>query len=105
MSRSSVKFRYSEKATKSCEISIFDLIDVKDVKSIMGIWQNYVAFSQNLDFIHVNIIELTTYKGSAQFIFTGLLNYHAVFNMIDESQAHLVASCTRLLDIVIGQTA
>ena len=47
--------RYSEEATKFCEISTSDLTDVNvDVKSNVVIWQNYVTFSQNLDFFHVN---------------------------------------------------
>ena len=40
-----LKFRYSEKITKFCEISPLDLTVSKVV-----ILQNFVAFSQNLNF-------------------------------------------------------
>ena len=45
-----VKFIYSEKATKFCEISTVDLSHVVPVKSTMEILQNFVAFSEYMNF-------------------------------------------------------
>ena len=41
-----IKFIYSEKATKFCEISTLDLSYVVPVKSTVQILQNFVAFSE-----------------------------------------------------------
>ena len=41
-----VKFIYSEKATKFCEIFTVDLAYVVTVKSMVDISQNFVAFSE-----------------------------------------------------------
>ena len=41
---------YSEKATKSCEISTVDLSYVLPVKSTVDISQNFVAFSEHMNF-------------------------------------------------------
>ena len=46
-----VKFIYSEKATKFCEISNVDLSYAVTVKSTMEILQNFVAFSEYMNFI------------------------------------------------------
>ena len=46
-----VKFIYSEKATKFCEISTVDLsYYVVTVKSTVQISQNFVAFSEYMNF-------------------------------------------------------
>ena len=45
-----IKFIYSEKATKFCEISTVDLSYVVLVKSTMEILQNFVAFSEFMNF-------------------------------------------------------
>jgi len=45
-----LKFIYSEKATKFCEISIVDLSYVVPVKSKVEISQNFVAFSEYMNF-------------------------------------------------------
>ena len=45
-----VKFIYSEKATMFCEISSVDLSYVVPVKSIVEISQNFVAFSEYMNF-------------------------------------------------------
>ena len=45
-----VKFIYSEKATKFCEISTLDLSYVGPVKSTVEISQNFVAFSEYMNF-------------------------------------------------------
>ena len=45
-----LKFMYSEKATKFCEISTVDLSYVVPVKSTVEISQNFVAFSENVNF-------------------------------------------------------
>ena len=50
MSRS-LKFIYSEKATKFCEISTLLLFYVVPVKSKVEISQNFVAFSEYMNFI------------------------------------------------------
>ena len=45
-----VKFIYSEKATKFCEISTVDLSYVVAVKSTVDISQNFAAFSEYMNF-------------------------------------------------------
>ena len=45
-----VKFIYSEKATNFCEISTVDLSNVVTVKSKIEISQNFVAFSEYMNF-------------------------------------------------------
>ena len=45
-----VKFIYSEKATNFCEISTVDLFYVVTVKSTVEISQNFVAFSEYINF-------------------------------------------------------
>ena len=45
-----LKFIYSEKATHFCEISIIDLSYVVTVKSTVEISQNFVAFSEYMNF-------------------------------------------------------
>jgi hypothetical protein len=61
-----VKFIYSEKATNFCEISTVDLPYVVTVKSTVEIFQNFVAFSEYMNFtcalcmhIPVYILKLT----------------------------------------------
>ena len=44
-----LKFIYSEKATKFCEISTVDLSYVVPVKSKVEISQNFVAFSEYMN--------------------------------------------------------
>ena len=50
-----VKFIYSEKATKFCEISTLLLSYVVPVKSKVNISQNFVAFSEYMNFTIVNL--------------------------------------------------
>ena len=45
-----LKFIYSEKATKFCKISTVDLSYVVPVKSTVEISQNFVAFSEYMNF-------------------------------------------------------
>ena len=45
-----LKFIYSEKATKFCEISTVGLSYVVPVKSTVEISQNFVAFSEYMNF-------------------------------------------------------
>ena len=45
-----VKFIYSEKATNFCEISTVDLSCVVTVKSTVEILQNFVAYSEYMNF-------------------------------------------------------
>ena len=47
---SNLKFIYSEKPTQFCEISIVDLSYVVTVKSTVEISQNFVAFSEYMNF-------------------------------------------------------
>ena len=44
------RVRYSDKATKFCEISTLDLSYVVTVKSRVEISQNFVVFSEYIDF-------------------------------------------------------
>ena len=46
-----LKFIYSEKTTKFCEISTVDLFYVVPVKSTVEILQNFVAFSECMNFM------------------------------------------------------
>ena len=46
-----IKFIYSENATKFCKISTLDLSNVVLVKSTMEISRNFVAFSEHMNFI------------------------------------------------------
>ena len=50
-----VKFIYSEKATKFCKISTLLLSYVVPVKSKVDISQNFVAFSEYMNFKTENI--------------------------------------------------
>ena len=54
-----VKFIYSEKATKFCEISTLDLSYVVTVKSSVEILQNFVAFSEYMNFTNIQILFVT----------------------------------------------
>jgi hypothetical protein len=45
-----LKYIYSEKATKFCEMSTVDLFYVVPVKSTVEISQNFVAFSEYMNF-------------------------------------------------------
>ena len=45
-----LKFIYSEKATKFCKISTVDLSYVVPVKSTVEILQNFVEFSEYMNF-------------------------------------------------------
>ena len=45
-----LKFIYSEKATKFCETSTVDLSYVVPIKSTVEISQNFVAFSEYMNF-------------------------------------------------------
>ena len=47
-----VKFLYSEKATKFCEISTVDLSYAKPVKSTVEIFRNCVSLSEYMNFTH-----------------------------------------------------
>ena len=47
-----VQFIYSEKATQFCEISTVDLSYVITVKFTVEILQNFVAFSEYMNFNH-----------------------------------------------------
>ena len=51
-----VKFIYSEKATKFCDISTVDLSYVVPVKSTVKILQNFVAFSEYMKFSGANAL-------------------------------------------------
>ena len=53
---SMLKFIYSEKATKFCEIFTVDLSYVVPVKSTVEISQNFVAFSEYVNFTKMNPI-------------------------------------------------
>ena len=50
MKNNLLKFIYPEKATKFCEISTIDLSYVVPVKSTVEILQNFVAFSEYMNY-------------------------------------------------------
>ena len=58
-----LKFIYPEKVTKFCEISTLDLSYVETVKSTVEILQNFVAFSEYMNFI-LNCFIVRTLKNS-----------------------------------------
>ena len=55
-----VKFIYSEKATKFWEISTLDLSYVVPVKPTVEISQNFVVFSEYMNFTEQNWIDVLT---------------------------------------------
>ena len=60
-----VKFIYSEKATKICEISTVDLSYVVTVKSTVEISQKFVAFSEYINFKFGSIFNSSLILGVA----------------------------------------
>ena len=52
-----IKFQYSEKATKFCAISTLLLSYVVPVKSKVEISQNFVAFSEYMNFNNAYILQ------------------------------------------------
>jgi hypothetical protein len=50
-----IKFIYSEKSTKFCEISTIDLSYVVPIKSTVEILQNFVVFSEYMNFTYTFI--------------------------------------------------
>ena len=48
-----IKFIYSEKATHFCKISTVDLTYIVTVKSTVEISQNFVAFSEYMNFKYI----------------------------------------------------
>ena len=57
-----LKFIYFEKATKCCKISTIDLSYVVMVESMVEIFQNFVAFSDNMNFNTHNFYDGTFYS-------------------------------------------
>ena len=49
-----LKFIYSEKATNFCKISTVDLSYVVTVKSMLEIWQMFLALSEYLNLIRMS---------------------------------------------------
>ena len=64
-----LKFIYSENATKFCEISTIDLSYVVAVKSTVEISQNFVAFSEYMNFNRLKRFE----KQLGSKLFKGML--------------------------------
>ena len=60
-----IKFIYSEKATKFCEIFTLPLSYVVPVKSKVKISQNYVAFSEYMNFknLHYLLFDIRAVRG------------------------------------------
>ena len=57
-----IKFIYSEKASKFCEISTLFLTIVHTVKIKVEILQNFVAFSEYMDFIWLDLVLKVKYS-------------------------------------------
>ena len=57
-----LKFVYSEKATKFCDISTVDLSYVVTIKSMVEILQNFVAFSEYMNFNNISVPASTSVK-------------------------------------------
>ena len=64
-----VKFIYSEKATKFCEIFSLLLSYVVPVKSKMKISQNFVAFSEYLNFNYLHDFKKSNVRTYVSFLF------------------------------------
>ena len=62
-----LKFIYSEKATKFCEISTVDLSYVVPVKSTVEISRNFVAFSEYMNFTLLDAVALVDWPGYCQY--------------------------------------
>ena len=56
-----VKFIYSEKATRFCDISTVDLSSVVPVKSTVEILQNFVTFSEYMNFFKMFTLNSQTF--------------------------------------------
>ena len=66
-----VKFIYSEKATKVCEISTVLLSYVAPVKSKVEILQNFVAFSECMNFTTSAVLDVTVLMYSNRYNIQG----------------------------------
>ena len=77
-----IKLIYSEKATKFCEIPTVDLSYVVPVKSTVEILQNFVAFSEymNFDFWNLNLL-LQEGKKPYDFLIKFDMTYRSVLHM------------------------
>ena len=97
-----LKFMYSEKATKFCEISTVDLSNVVPVKSTVEILQNFLAFSEYMNFTYrcgtsFEQSEICTYSFRAASDLAGLiiLTLHILLTNFDYFFALL--QCVRCL--------
>ena len=94
---SHLKFIYSEKATKFCEISTLILSYVVPVKSKVEILQNFVAFSEYMNFS--SSVLHTLKQPKMQQIFTASYFF---FNPCLMPQAKMYL-CNCILELVIDQ--
>ena len=81
-----LKFIYSEKATKFCEISTVDLSYVVTVKSTVEVSQKFVAFSEYMNF---NLIFLLPYILSSLFAFFSFLSCLRKHEKIQQNRCFL----------------
>ena len=78
-----IKFIYSEKATKFCEISTLLLSYVVPFKSKVEISQNFVAFSEYMNFTIVSNCIIVIYSNLIEFRHIVVLdNFRQVLNRI-----------------------
>ena len=93
-----LKFIYSEKATKFCEISTLLLSYVVPVKSKVEISQNFVAFSEYMNFkvVFDTFKKFTTYSSNCPYIkisrnikiFTVSINNVLLLLLTDSNKNH-----------------
>ena len=77
ISFSVLKVIYPKKAAKFCEIFTLLLSYVVPVKSKVKIFQNFVAFSEYMNFTQVN--EIIAVKKSVNLIFFYVFRYHKIY--------------------------
>ena len=71
-------FIYSEKATNFCDISTVDLSYVVPVKSTVEILQNFVAFSEYMNFNSASSLN-TLNLDSILIYFQGIYHYYKLY--------------------------
>ena len=75
-----IKFIYSEKATQFCEISTVDLSYRVLVKSTVEISQNFVAFSEHMNFkIFLIFSQFIYFTGNSEFRYVNAFKIYVIY--------------------------
>ena len=98
-----LKFIFSEKATKFCEISTVDLSYVVPVKSTVEISQNFVAFSEYINFnailIRGQIMPTKLIRAPPPIDFKTFLRFCYV--LLNPYMSHFICFRVRNIDILV----